>query len=78
MVVPLAQSRMLEVPPVQLILGFRTQRDELAPLHSITSSARASSVGGLGSIREFRTMQIMMNARELSTLEFVDYTFVFN
>jgi hypothetical protein len=39
-------------------LGCATkQRDELAPLHSITSSARASSVGGISSPSAFAVMQ---------------------
>src|SRR5262249_42755601 len=34
------------------------QRDELAPLHSITSSARASSVGGTSSANDPGRLQV--------------------
>ena len=41
--------------------GRRTaeQRDELAALHSITSSARASSVGGISSLSALAVLRLM-------------------
>jgi hypothetical protein len=38
------------------------QRDELAPLHSITSSARASSVGGTSRPRTLAVCKLMMSS----------------
>src|SRR5262249_37510421 len=38
------------------------QRDELAPLHSITSSARASSVGGTVTPSALAVLRLMINS----------------
>src|SRR5262249_11108243 len=38
------------------------QRDELAPSHSITSSARASSVGGTSRARAFAVLRLITNS----------------
>ena len=41
------------------------RRDELAPLHSITSSARASSVGGTSSPSAFAVLRLMTSSNVL-------------
>src|SRR5262249_26897636 len=38
------------------------QRDELAPLHSITSSARASSIGGISKPRRLAVLRLITNS----------------
>src|SRR5262249_45273665 len=38
------------------------QRDELAPLHSITSSARASSVGGTSRLSALAVCRLLMSS----------------
>src|SRR5215831_7736893 len=38
------------------------QRDELAPLHSITSSARASSVGGISRLSALAVLRLMTSS----------------
>src|SRR6516225_2839814 len=38
------------------------QRDEVAPLHSITSSAMASTPGGIVSPRAFAALRLMTNS----------------
>jgi hypothetical protein len=43
--------------------GTAEQRDEVAPLHSITSSARASSVGGIVIIESFFGMLFIASVR---------------
>src|SRR5215467_1668478 len=38
------------------------QRDECAPLHSITSSARASSIGGTSRLSALAVLRLMINS----------------
>jgi hypothetical protein len=38
------------------------QRDELTPVHSITSSARASSVGGISMPSAFAVLRLMTSS----------------
>ena len=45
-----------------LSVASHTERDELAPSHSITSSARASSVGGTSSPSALAVLRLMTNS----------------
>src|SRR5262249_24948423 len=60
-----------DAPHALALLGVRrerphgrtaNERDEVAPLHSITSSARASSVGGISSPSAFAVLRFITNS----------------
>jgi hypothetical protein len=56
-----AQSKLLAAPP-NTRMSNRLRRDECAPVHSITSSARASREGGIVMPSAFAVLRLITNS----------------
>src|SRR5262249_45798057 len=56
---PIDLPRLLRARRYRPRHGAAKQRDELAPLHSITSSARASTAGGMSRPSAFAVLRLM-------------------